>query len=177
MDDTRRFILTTALKLKDGTLIPLWDKGVGFVENDYYGNYYTYKVDKHLEEFHYPCEAIFNVETKTLSGGIEIEIYPDESEYKKVGTSVLYEVNFKQMSIRTISKVDFSECDVEIIRGKNIDKWNRVRETHDIGDNLLYKIKYFKPSYVLDDGTIVKSNNKFYELVSDDKQSKNKKRK
>ena len=152
--DIKRYILTQGVLLRDKTIIPIWDSRLEFVKTEDYGNIINFVDGIKREKFHNVVECIFDLNTKTLSSGIELDIYPDLTSLNhKIGNVILFETDRKNTLTKIIDIV-FEEYDLQIVKGKKIEKWylNKLPKDLVIDDNSLYAVKVWKPTYVLDNG-------------------------
>lgn len=160
--DLERRIIVQAIKLKDNTLVPIWDERIVFEKTEMYGNIVKLKgeFDTHVNLI----ECVYDIKTKKLEVGIELDIYPSEEdlEFKK-GENVLFEKSHRVLGEAVISDVIFEEYDLTIVKGKKIDKYylNRLNDIKIEKDNL-YALKQWKPFYLLDNGKKIEWTHELY---------------
>lgn len=162
-----RYIIIQAIKTDKHELIPLWDQRIVFENTEMYGNVITLIDDIYKKHF-YPVECIFDLITKKLEVGIELDNYPIESnlEYKK-GENILYEKSHHKLAEAIISNIVYEEYDMEITRGSELDSWYLAKfKNITIEGNSLYAIKNWKPFYVLDNGIKIKWPHQLFHKVS-----------
>lgn len=160
--DLERRIIVQAIKLKDNTLVPIWDERIVFEKTEMYGNIVKLKgeFDTHVNLI----ECVYDIKTKKLEVGIELDIYPSEEdlEFKK-GENVFFEKSHRVLGEAVISDVIFEEYGLTIVKGKKIDKYflNRLNDIKIEKDNL-YALKQWKPFYLLDNGKKIEWEHELY---------------
>lgn len=153
-----RYILTQGVLLKDKTIIPIWDSRLEFVKTEMSGNTIIFvggsADDYYRRDFHSVIECVYDLKTKTISAGIDIDIYPDLSKLEhKIDDIVLFEDKSKH-SLTKIVDIIFVEYDLQIVKGKKINNWylNNFLKDVVINRDSLYAIKIWKPTYVFENG-------------------------
>lgn len=119
-----------------------------------YGNIITLKGEyNHLKL----VECIFDLKTRKLSMGIELDCYPDESTLEfKVGQDVYVDKAYRKLTECKIVGIKYEKYDLEIVRGKFMSNWMVAKfKDLEIDGNLLYAVKQWKPIYVLSDSSSV----------------------
>lgn len=161
MDNPRR-ILVKAIKTKDNELIPIWDERIVFEKTEMFGNVITLKDDM-LDKHYYMIDCIYDLKTRELKPGIELDIYPNEDslEFKK-GDDVLFEESNRLLKDAKIVDIVYEEYDLTIKKGKKIEKYYSNLIDCEIDKDSLYAIKHWKPFYVLDSGEKVENTYKLY---------------
>jgi len=139
-------------------IIPIWDNRI---------TYKKYKV--YIDNgygFHEFKNCIYNIETKQLSLGIELDYY-DRSKIFKIGSPVLYETDVLNRKIKrsVITDIIYEDFDNYIRKGCKIEQhflmcFNDVI----IEPTSFYIIKLWKPTFVLSDGTKVNYAHQLYTL-------------
>lgn len=161
--DIKRYLTVQAIKTKNNELIPIWDERIIFEKTEMYGNVITLKDDIFRNHFNL-VECIFDLKTKKLEVGIELDYYPSENDldYKK-GEVVLYEKSTRRLSEAKITEVVYEEYEMMIKRGRKLDNYwiSRFKEIQFDGDTL-YAMKQWKPFYVLDNGTKIEWSHQLY---------------
>lgn len=153
--DIKRYVTVPAIKTNDNQLIPVWDDSIVF-EKERYGNVIHLKDEYHT--YHTLVECIYDLKTKEISAGIELDSYPDENDLDyTIGQSVYYEVKKQQLAEAIIAEIVYEEYDLQIYKGRKLDKWmiKRFKDVK-IDNDALYAIKIWKPYYVLDNGKKIK---------------------
>lgn len=160
----QRYIPTKAVLDKDNKLVPIWDSNIKFNESDYYGYFLTFEGG--LRSKHLPLvDCIFDLKTKQLSTGIELESYP-ESTFLKKGDSAYYEKSHRQIQEVIIADIVFEKYDLTIRKGSDMEDYEKSHFKNVVFQpDLLYSIKYWKPFYILNDGTKVEWEHKLYRKV------------
>jgi hypothetical protein len=164
--DIKRYLTVQAVKTKNNELIPIWDERIIFEKTEMFGNVITLKDD--FRSNHYSVvECIFDLKTKKLEVGIELDYYPSENdlEFKK-GEVVLYEKSTRRLSEAKITEVVYEEYEMTIKRGRKLDYYwiSRFKEVQFDGDTL-YAMKQWKPFYVLDNGTKIEWSHQLFHKV------------
>lgn len=164
--DIKRYLTVQAVKTKNNELIPIWDERIVFEKTEMYGNAITLKDDRFRN--HYSLvECIFDLKTKKLEVGIELDYYPSENdlEFKK-GEVVLYEKSHKTLSEAKITDIVYETYEMTIKRGRKLDNYwvSRFKEYQFDGDTI-YAMKQWKPFYVLDNGIKIEWLHQLYHKV------------
>ena len=157
--DVERYIITKAVKTKENVLIPVWDERLIFGKDEECGDFLSVKGE--YTEFTQLVECIFDLKTKKIELGIELNYYEDSPF--KVGEIVLFEKLRRVLVESKISKIVYEEYHLVIKRGRKIDKWY-LEKLNNVEINLdtLYAIKLWKPFYILDDGIKIESEYQLY---------------
>ena len=157
MDITKR-IIVQAIKTKDNILIPIWDKRLVFEKAKDYGNQISIEADR--GKYYSVIECIYNLKTKQLEVGIDLDIYPKDLEFK-INESILFEKENRKILELTVTDVLYEEYHLDILKGKKVvECWPKAFQN--IDNNALYAIKQWKPFYLLSDGTKVEYNYKMF---------------
>lgn len=161
--EIKRRIIIQAVKTKENELIPIWDERIVFEKTEMYDNVIRLK-DSYRHDHFNLVECIYDLKTKQIEIGIELNYYPIEKdlEFKK-GEVVLFEKSHRNLAEAKISEVVYEEYEMEIKRGRKLDKWwvERFKDI-EIEGNSLYAIKQWKPFYVLDNGTKIEWVHQLY---------------
>ncbi len=157
--DIQRYIPIQAIKIKDNVLIPLWDERIVFEKTEMYGNVITLK----NEYKHYAViECLFDIKTKEIMTGIELDYYPTETAYKK-GDTVLYEISNRLLGESKIKDIIYKEFELSIQKGKKIDNYYKKYFTDVTFDiTTLYAIKQWKPFYLLENDVLIEWQHQLY---------------
>lgn len=159
----QRYIPTKAVLDKDNMLVPIWDLNVKFNESDYYGDFLTFEGDHHSKHISL-VDCIFDLKTKQLSPGIEVDIYPKSTNFKKKEVA-LFKVSHHKLKEVKIVDIVFEEFDLIIKKGDELDQCYKSDLSFEVEPNTLYAIKYWKPFYILDNGTKIKYEHQLYHKV------------
>lgn len=160
--EIRRRIVVQAIKTKENELIPIWDDRVEYENTEMFGKVLSVK-----DEFgthHSLVECIYDLKTRKLEIGIELDFYPNEDklDFKK-GEKVLYEQKHRHLSEATISDIVYEEYDLNIMKGKKMDSYyTKHFKNVDIQNDSIYAIKRWKPFYILDNGTKIEWEHELY---------------
>ena len=163
-----RYIKIQAVKLKDNELVPIWDSRITYEKSDNYGE--MLKFDGLRNDIFEVIECVYDLKTRTLSAGIEIDFYPSDKDKEfTIGETVYYEKIGCHRKLEETSIVDilYEDYDLSIYKGKKIDKW-LVEKLKDviIDKDSMYAIKHWKPTYVLANGVKTEwSHELFHKLV------------
>jgi hypothetical protein len=152
-----RYIPIQAIKTNDNSLIPIWDPRITFEKTEMYGNQLNFE----RERFYNTVECVFDIKTKQISIGIDLDYYP-KLEYAK-DEKILHEVSNRVLGEATIEKIVYEEYELEIIKGKKIENYWKTyfSEVVFLADSL-YAIKKWKPFYVLNNGKIIEYSHQLY---------------
>ena len=158
----KRHIIIQAVKTKENELIPIWDERLTFSKTEAYGNTLNIK-DSHSMSFN-TIDCIYDLKTRKVEVGIELNWYPEEDklEFKK-GEKILVEKSHRKLTEAVIADIVFEEYELEIKRGRKLDKWwvDRFKDVEIDGDSI-YAIKTWKPFYILEDGTKIEWVHELY---------------
>jgi hypothetical protein len=153
--EINRYVLIQAVKTDDNEIIPIWDERVSFVKDKDYGN--LVKIVGYHNHFYNLTECVYDLQTKSVQKGIEIDQYPNITDFKK-GEIIFYEVNgsYKHIKEAVIVDILFEEYDMTIVKGK------KLQDIKDVQPDSLYCVKEWKPFYLLDDGKKIKYDYQLY---------------
>lgn len=159
-----KYITVPAIVTEDHKIYPLWSLDVKFIEGD---EEYSHclKIKNNYKEYHNIKDVILNIETKELSLGIDIDIYPDKDRLEyKIGQQVLYESKRRILKHSEIKDIIYEEYESVICKGKNIEDsyYYRYVDINSIKVNDIYNFKVWKPYYVMTDGTVIKWEHQLY---------------
>lgn len=164
--DIKRYIITQAVITKQKEIIPIWDERIVFEKTELYGNVITLNGD-YMSNHHNLVECIYDLKTKKLDVGVELNYYPDENELEfKKDENVLFQKSNRVLAEAKVLEVVYEEYVIDIRRGKNLDRWC-VERFKDVGieRDTLYAIKRWKPFYILDNGIKIKWEHELYHKV------------
>ena len=166
--NVERYIFTQGVKLKDNSIIPICDERIVIEESQDYSNYITIKGMPH-EEIHYIEECIFDLMTKTISSGISLDYYEDNKANGgfTIGESVMYEKSSRLLKEAKIIDIVFENFNLYIRKGNNIEHgYKSFFKDIQFDDKVIYAIKCWNPSFILDDGTKINHyTNLFHKAV------------
>lgn len=171
--DIKKYVITQAVMTEKNELIPIWDDRLVFEKSEMYGNIIKNK-NSNRETYNNVVECIYNLKTKQLEIGIELNYYPSEEdlEFKK-DEIILFEKSNRILEESKISQIVYEEYEIQIKRGKNIDTyWIKKFNLEKIDENALYAIKNWKPYYVLDNGIKIKWSHQLYHKFDEKKVKK-----
>lgn len=176
-----QFIIVQAVKTRDNELIPLWDKRISIHHLEEMGNIITFDDltrPSNDRQFSYLTECIFDIKTKTLSPGIEINHYPDLSKLShKKGDTVLFEIrsSSKELVECQIDDIIFEIHDLYITRGEDIREKAYIDPAtiENFSKKDLYAVKHWKPTYVLSNGEKTHWNHQLFRKAKTAKTAKN----
>jgi len=163
-----RYVRVFAVLDENKNIIPIWDPSLNFVKSDEYClAHLTMGSTYFSEKFYNLIECIYDLKSKSLSLGIELDIYPkiDTLDYKP-SEYILYEVGNRSYSEATIDKVIFEEYDVNIVKGEDFSNRLIPYLKDGIVDlKAIYTIKYWKPTWILNNGIKIKYNHQLARKV------------
>jgi hypothetical protein len=158
-------IIVKAIKTDKNELIPLWDERLTFQTSEDCGDYVRLKNDyKKYFDF---IEVVYSLKDKSLSLGIEIEIYPEIKHLEfKIGQEVYFEKTHRKIIKSKIKDIIYEDFDLTIKKGKNLDNYYTQKfKNMDIKTNDIYCIKNWKPTYLLDTDDKVDYDYKLYHIL------------
>lgn len=159
MEITRR-IVVQAIQTEKNELIPLWDERIEFEKTEMYGNIIKIKGSGYGTESHSVIECIYDLKTKKLSKGIDLDFYPspDKNDYK-VDEEVYYETGTFPKSLKEgkIKEIVFKDFDLRIVKGSKMESY-WLKHFKGINPEDIYAIKVWKPYYLMEDGTLLTYN-------------------
>lgn len=161
--DIKRYVIVQAVKTVENELIPIWDERLVFDKTEMYGDIIYIKND-YRQEHQSLVECVFDLKTKKMEIGIELNYYPSESELDfKKGEVILFEKSMRVLQEAKIADIVFEQYEMEIKRGRKLDKWwiDRFKNVK-IDGNILYAIKQWKPFYILDNGVKIEWGHQLY---------------
>ena len=95
--------------------------------------------------------------------GIEVDIYPDKTNFAKE-EDVYVEVSHRKLKEAKIVDIEYNDFDLRIKKGKKLEAYaNEYIEN--LQPDSIYAIKHWKPTYILDDGTKIDYDYKLYSKV------------
>lgn len=141
-----KYIIVKAM-WTENELIPIWDKRLVFHDYDE-ESYITLQGN---QRFYDLVDCVYNLETKELSLGTDIDIYPDSIEYK-IGDTVYVKKDIRHISKTTIEEINYEILHNEVILGKDIPDIYLERIVIDINLKKLYHIKQYQTIYNLSNG-------------------------
>jgi len=159
--EVTRYIPTLAIKIKDDNqLIHNRDENIQYENDDDFGE--LVRIEGRYDKVYSLVECIYDLETKKLNIGIELDYYPvvSDLEFTK-DEEVYYEKSHRLLSEAKIVDIVFEKFDLEIVKGENMDSWYK-NNYKDIDDSKIYSIKKWKPFYVLDCGVKIEWIHQLY---------------
>ena len=167
MEMIKRYMIVQGIQTGKGELIPIWDSRLKFEKDDDCGEKLSVSGD-----YHY-CfslvDMVFDLKTKSISTGIVVDYYGDNSKSEFTKGQVVLVESGKQHRHLVKTKIDdiiFEEFDIEIRRGKKMDYWvkifNDIYPELEIVPDQLYCIRLWKPTYVLKNGIKTSYNHQLF---------------
>jgi hypothetical protein len=165
------YYLTKGILIKDDAnyvinIIPIWDSRVTYKDHDLYGP--SYKLDRDRQPL---VDVLFNINTKQLLLGVEINLYsPSYSDFN-VGDIVYVNVN-KGVYKSSIKDIIYTDYKLTVYKGKDLEDYliSRIKQecpNIQITVDSLYCIKDWIPYFLLEDNKIVKWEHElFKELIN-----------
>ena len=162
--DIKRRIVIQAILTKEGELIPIWDDRISFEKTEMYGNRIILKGGRN--EYYSLVECIYDLKDRKLEVGIELNYYPEKTEFEK-GESVFFEKSNRILEEAKVSDIVYETYDMQITKGGKLSNWtlNYFKDV-EIDKNSLYAIKMWKPFYVLDNGIKIEWAHQLYHKYS-----------
>ena len=162
MNEVKRYIIIKGIRLDSNEIIPIWDPRIKFDKSKDFGC--SVSVDVSYKKYHNFVDCIYDLKTKFISIGIELDYYPNKKDVQfKIGESVLHELSHRVLEDSKIKDIVFEEYDVEIKRGNKLDDW-WVKRFPDVTfePDQIYAIKSWKPFYILESGEKIKWEHQLY---------------
>ena len=158
-----KIILVKAILADNKEVIPVWDNRLVFNYNRSEDVcYYTIKDNTKKDEKYYELiDCMYNLETKRLSLGSIIDIYPENTEYK-IGDIVYVEKGINIISETTVVGNEFYNIHSETILGKEIPDDYLEKTDKTIKPNELYCIRHYQTRYNLANGMKDVSESKIF---------------
>ena len=164
-----RYIIIQAVKLKNNELVPIWDSRISYEKSDDYGEMLKFDGSRH--DIFELVECVFDLKTKKISAGIEIDYYPlPEDRQFTIGETVYYEKSgsYRKLVETMIVDIEYNSFEMSIQKGKKIDKhWIDKMKIYDIKKDEIYAIKNWKPVYVLANGEKTEWDHELYHKLSE----------
>ena len=162
---TQKYILIKGIVNPDNSneLIPCWDRRIEFKKGRFGPEIIFDRQRVNL------VDLILDLETKNISRGIELYLYPDKEDFV-VGEIVFVEKSFRTVSQSTIKEIIYSEYEETISLGKNIDSYmlssiNMTYPDIKIDVNQLYCIRCWKTYYLLENNDLIKYSSALLKLI------------
>jgi hypothetical protein len=158
----KRYVIVLAIKTNENELIPIWDDRVVFDEEKGYGNTILLKDNRFTS--YSPIECLYDLKTKRIVPGIEVNHYPREDGMKfNKGETVYFETEDRSLVEAVIDEIVYELYDLEVRRVEEISTY-RKREygISDLETHSMYSIKHWRPTYVLDNGKRIKWEHQLY---------------
>ena len=115
-----KYINIQGIKTEDNEIIPIWDNRIKYHNDDFYGKYLT--LEGSYTKYITLIDCIYNIKTKEISIGIEVNNYPTKLDFTK-GQEVYYEKSHRELAKSTIKDIIYKEFDLNIYKGKKLDGW------------------------------------------------------
>lgn len=164
-----KYQIVEAVITRDNEIIPIWDARLEFFKDGDCGNKVKVKdADSYISESFYETkQVLFNLKTKELSLGIELDYYPENNEFK-IDDKIMYDTGSSRRKLKASTIVDivFERYEISINKGSKIESyWRKSFKDFVFQDNLIYTIKQWSPTYILDDGTRIKYTHQMFHLL------------
>ena len=159
-------ILVQGIITNNKELIPIWDERIRYEYSEDYGSRIYINGDRH--KYYNTTSLIFDLETKKLSQGIIIDIYPklEEREYK-INESVLiegYENGKRWLYPTKIIDIQYKEYKDSIYPAEKMDEYYKQFIKCELIVGMLYTIRVWEPTYILENGTETKWEHQLYRM-------------
>ena len=163
------YYLTKGILVKDEAnyvinIIPIWDRRVTYEDHELYGP--SYKLNRDREPL---VDVLFNVNTKQLSLGVNIDFYDYLFDFN-VGETVYVKVK-EAVYKSSIKEIIYTDYRLDVYKGRDLEQWliDKIKKHYpsmQITVDGLYSIKYWIPYYLLEDGRLIKWKHElFKELI------------
>lgn len=156
----KKLINIKGIKTRKNAILPIWDARIIYYESELYGSTYIFENEPTYDL----VNLVFNIETKEISEGITIEIYPDKTEFN-VGDEILVEQSYHNLALKKVVDIKYEEFDIENFLCTEDNIKDSYYRKFDIQVGLVYCFKKWKPTYVFEDGTSESYIYKFYKLT------------
>jgi len=168
-NSVKRYVLTKCFLNSEKQIIPFWDPQIEYNEgNDENSPHVRLLKDPVLFDRHYQLtDCVYDIRSKTISLGIDINIYPEKTEFV-VGQKVLSEDIRKHRHLKQdeIVEIVYEEFEMRICKGVTLTHELRAEYIpKEIDLYRLYVIKHWEPTYVLKSGMKTKWSHKLYHIV------------
>lgn len=152
-----KLINIKGIKTRKNEIIPIWDERIKYHESEIYGPSYIIGNERTYDLIN----LVFNIETKEISEGIIIELYPDK--IYNIGDEILIEESYHNLVLKKVVDIKFEKFEIEtfLCTEDNISDYSE----HDIQVGMVYCFKRWKPTYFFDDGTNESYSYKIYHLT------------
>ena len=158
MEIATRYILIQAIKTNDNEIIPIWDDRIKYEKDIDGSKSLLFNGLRYISSI----EALFDLKTKSIILGVELNHYPSEKELThKKGDEVMLELSHRVLSKQTIVDIVYKKYDLTIGKGSKIEWWSRFFH---LDANTMYAIKSWKPYYVLDNGETIEYEFKLFKI-------------
>jgi|NOAtaT_7_FD_contig_121_141351_length_4524_multi_4_in_0_out_0_3 hypothetical protein len=149
-------------------IIPCWDERIDYVKRAYGKDYVINNQPVYL------VDLVLDVQTKKLTKGIEINLYPEEEEFK-AGDSVLVKTkrslfDSNSLYMSTIKEVVYTDFEQSIVKGKKIEEYviSSIKKAYPdivIDVATVYCIRHWQTYYLLEDDTLIKYSSELFRLI------------
>lgn len=161
-----RYIVIQAIKTPTNELIPFWSDRLKHEHLGDCGD--SVLLDNYSSQNYFGfVDCIYDMKTRTISAGIELNHYPDQKHLEfKIDESVYYEVKNKEIGLSKLVSIDYINYDLTIVKGYKLEDYQKARfKDMEFDDNALYVIKDWKPTYVLESGFKTEYSFKLYHVA------------
>jgi hypothetical protein len=158
----KRYAIVLAIKTNENELVPIWDDRVVFDEEERYGNTILLKDNRFTS--YSPIECLYDLKTKRIVPGIEVNYYPSEDGMKfNKGEIIYFETEDKSLAEAVIDEIVYELYDLEVKRGEDISFYRQGKYgISDLDIHSIYSIKHWSPIYVLNNGKRIKWEHQLY---------------
>lgn len=141
-----------ALKTETNELIPFWSERLKLEHIGGCGE--SVRLDDRYQNYFSFVDCVYDMKTRTISAGVELNHYPDPRFLEfKIDEPVYYETKNNSIDLSKLISIDYNEYELVIVKGHKLEDYQRERFKDVVfEDNVLYAIREWKPTYVLESG-------------------------
>lgn len=155
----RRYITIPAIQLEDNRILPIWDDNLKYEKHELYGKRMVTEDGVYSNHL---IEVILDLKTREISRGVVVDIYPDDDKLDyKIKEGVYRKMSGGKLKEDVVIKIIYEEYDDTILKGSKIVKRKYYPEM-ECDPNTLYCLRYWKPFYVMSDGTVIEYAHELY---------------
>ena len=162
MSNVSRYVMVQAVKVDGNELIPIWDERLKYQYFEDYGS--SLKFDNKYGDITYFVDAVYDLEHRTLSSGVELNYYPDKLDFS-INEDVYRETDGRRMIKDKVVDIIYENFDMAIYKGSEIESyWLKYFKDVEIITNKLYCIKQWRAKYILESGFKTEYTHQLYHI-------------
>lgn len=172
MQEISRYITVECVLNEKKELIPFWDSSIEYEKSEDYGKRVRIAGSIFKDYSSNWVMGLFDLRDKSLSPGIELECYPNTTDYT-VGQKVYVEVEGYSRALQEtfITEIVYLDYEVRIQKGKKIEKWYLQNylafENLVLDREALYCMKLWKPAYKLANDALVEHDYRLHKVYEE----------